>query len=143
MRRRWVGVACCGRKTNGEEKSGAFPLEETPCFTKRKNEKEFSCLVELREFVVAAEHVDDLVRVHLDHLIACWSAVLAWVELAWLLGEHLAHGGCEGEAAVGVDVDFANGAVGSLAELFLRDADGIREFATVGVDDVHILLRDA
>ena len=68
-------------------------------------------LVELSKLVVAAEHVDNLVLVHLLHHVACRTAVLTWVELSRLLCEYLAHSGCEGKTRVRVDVDLADGAL--------------------------------
>ena len=52
-------------------------------------------LVELSELVVRAQHLNDLVLVHLLHLVASRTAVLTWVELSWLLVEHLANGSGE------------------------------------------------
>lgn len=74
------------------------------------------------------------------HLVAGRAEVFARVELTGLGGEHLADSGCHGQTAVGVDVDLANIHLGSLAELFLGDADGVGQFAAVFVDHVHIFL---
>ena len=93
------------------------------------------------KLVVGAEDVDDLVDVHLLHALAGRLEVLARVEVVGVLGEVLADGGGHGEAAVGVDVNLADGALGSLAELLLGDAHGGLQGATVGVDGVHLVLR--
>ena len=95
----------------------------------------------LFSLAVGAKHVDDFVLVELLHVVAGRTEVLAGVELSGLLGENLAHSGGHGETAVGVDVDLANGALGSLAELFFGDTDGIGELAAIFVDGVDILLR--
>ena len=58
-----------------------------------------------------------------------------------MLGQGLTHTGGVGQAGVGVDVDLADGALGSLAELLLGDTYGVGQVATVLVDDLHILLR--
>ena len=89
---------------------------------------------------VGTEHVDDLVHVKLLHLVTGRSEVLPRIELAGLLVEDLTDGGGHCKTAVGVDVDLADSALGGLAELLLGNTDCIRQFATVGVDDVHILL---
>ena len=54
-------------------------------------------LVELSELVVRAEHVNDLVLVHLLHEVASGTAVLTRVELTWLVVEYLTNssGECE------------------------------------------------
>ncbi len=97
-------------------------------------------LLKLCEFVVGAEHVGDFLAVHFDHHIASGAAVLTRVELSGLLSEGLADASGKGEAAVGVDVDLADGALGGLAELLLGDADGVGELAAILVDDVDVLL---
>ena len=92
---------------------------------------------------VATQHLNDFVLVELGHLVASRTAVLAGIKLARFLNEHLANGSGEGQTAVTVDVDLANGALGSLAQLVLGDTYGIGQVATVGVDDVDILLGHA
>ena len=69
----------------------------------------------LAGFAVGAEDVDDLVDVHLAHLLAGRLEVLARVEVARVLGEVLADGTGHRQAGVGVDVDLADGALGGLA----------------------------
>ena len=90
---------------------------------------------------VGAEYVDDFVLVQLCHQVACGTAVFARVELTGFLGKDFAHGSGEGQTRVGVDIDFSDSRLGSFAELFLGNTHCIRQFASVGVDDVHILLR--
>ena len=65
---------------------------------------------------------------------------LRGVELTGFVMEHLTDGGGHGQTGVGVDVDFANGALGGLAELLFGDTDGIGEFAAELVDGLHIFL---
>ena len=95
----------------------------------------------LLQFVVRAQHIHDLVDVELLHIVAGRAEVLAGVELGGFLGEGLADGGGHGQAAVRVDVDLADGALGGLAELLLGDAHGGFQATTIGVDGVNFLLR--
>ena len=94
------------------------------------------------ELVVGAEHIHDLVHVHLLHVFTSRLEVLARVEVFRMFVEILTDSGSHGETAVRVDVDLANSGLGSFAELFFRNTDGIRELATVGVDGVNFVLRD-
>ena len=50
-----------------------------------------SRLVEVGELVVRAEHVSDLVLVHLLHEVTSGTAVLTGIEFTRLFVEHLAH----------------------------------------------------
>ena len=79
-------------------------------------------------------------HIELLHLVAGRSEVLPGIELTGLLIEDLADGGGHCKTAVGVDVDLADSALGSLAELLLGDTDSVRQLATVGIDDVDIFL---
>ena len=97
-------------------------------------------LVELSEFVVRAKHVNDLVLVHLLHEVASRTAVLTRVELTWLVVEYLANSSGECQTRVAIDVDFANSALSSLAELFFWNTYSVRKCATVSVDDVNVFL---
>ena len=74
------------------------------------------------------------------HFVAGRAEVFAGVELTGFVMEHLTDGGGHGQTGVGVDVDFANGALGGLAELLFGDTDGIGEFAAELVDGLHIFL---
>ena len=91
---------------------------------------------------VAAKNVDDLVHIEFLHLVACRTEVLAGIEFARFLVEYLADccGHCK--TAVGVDVDLADSALGSLAELLFGDTYCIGKFAAMSVDDVDIFLRN-
>ena len=57
-------------------------------------------LVELSELVVRTKHVDDLVLVHLLHLIASGTTELTRVELTWFVVKHLANSSGEGQTRV-------------------------------------------
>ena len=90
--------------------------------------------------VVATQNLNNLVSVKALHLFASGTAVLAGVKLTGLLVEDLAHCSSESETAVAVDVDLANSALCSLAQLLLGDTYSVRHLATVVVDDLNILL---
>ena len=89
---------------------------------------------------VGTENVHDLVGIELLHLVTGRSQILPRVEFARFLIEYLADGCSHGKTGIGIDVDLADCALGSLTELLLRDTYCIRKLATVGVDDVHIFL---
>ena len=48
---------------------------------------------------------------------------------------------CHRETDIRVDVDLANGHLGCLTELFLRNTDRVRHVAAVLVDHLYELLR--
>ena len=79
-------------------------------------------------------------HVELLQLVASRTQVLAGVELGGLLNHHLAHGSGHSQTAVRVDVDLANGALSSLAQLILGNTDSILQGTTELVDDLYILL---
>ena len=81
--------------------------------------------------------------VHLLHALARRAEVLARIEVARILGEVLADRSRHRETGVGVDVDLAHGALRSLAELGLRNADGVGKLAAELVDRVDLVLRNA
>lgn len=91
-------------------------------------------------FAVATEHFFDLVDVEFFHQVACWTAVFTWVEFSWLFSEHLANSSGECQTRVAIDVDFANSALSSLAELFFWNTYSVRKCAAVSVDDVNVFL---
>ena len=101
-----------------------------------------SALAGLFSLAVGTKHVHDLVGVELLHLITGRTEILPRIELARLLVEDLADSGCHGKTGIGIDVDLADSALGSLAKLLLRNTYSVRKFATVGIDDVHIFLWD-
>ncbi len=76
------------------------------------------------------------------HVVASRTQVLAGVEFGGLFSEHATYGGCHGQTAVGVDVDFAYSALGGLAELFFGDTDSVGELAAEHVDGIDFFLRN-
>ena len=81
-------------------------------------------------------------HVELFHLVASGAEVFTGIELTRLVMEYLADccGHCK--TAVRVDVDLADCALGSLAELLLGDTYCVRKVAAVLIDDVDIFLRN-
>ena len=78
--------------------------------------------------------------VELLHVVAGRTQVLAGVELCGLRGEDLTDGGGHGQTRVGVDVDLADGALGSLTQLLLGNTYGSFQRTAVLVDRVDLLL---
>ena len=97
-------------------------------------------LVELGEFAVGAEHVHNLVGIHSLHALASLAAILTGIEVLGMFSKRLTYTSSECETGIGVDVDLADGALRSLAELFLGNTYGIGELATELVDDIHLFL---
>ena len=96
----------------------------------------------IESVVGGAEHVDDFVLVEFLQHVAGGTEILAGVEFRGLFHEDLADASGHGETAVGVDVDLADGGLGSFAELVFADADGVLQLAAVLVDHLHVFLRD-
>ena len=69
-------------------------------------------LVEVGQFVVRAQHFNNLVLVLLLHVVASGTEVLAGVKFTRLFGKYLTDGSGHGQAGVRVDVDLANGTLG-------------------------------
>src|SRR5574344_1830655 len=69
------------------------------------------------------EDINVFVHVHFLKLVACWSQVFAWVKFIWVLKEHFADCGCHCQAAVRVNVDFANSRLCCLSKLLFRNAN--------------------
>ena len=44
--------------------------------------------------VVRTKHINNLVNVKLLHIVTCWTQVLTWIELRWLLCKYLAYSSC-------------------------------------------------
>ena len=80
--------------------------------------------------------------VELGHQVTCRTAVLTRIELCRFLCEHFADSSGERQTAIGVDVNLADSRLGSLAELLLRNTYCVRQFASVFVDHIYILLRN-
>ena len=96
----------------------------------------------LSQLDVRPQNVSDLMLVELYHQVTSRTAVLTWVELTWLLSKYLANSGSKCQTRVRVNVDLTNCTCSSLTQLLLWDTYCIWQLATVGVDDVHILLRN-
>ena len=75
------------------------------------------------------------------HVLAGRAEVFARVKFTRFFGKHAAYGSRHGQAGVRVDVDFANSALGSLAQLLFGNAYGIGQFAAELVDGVNLFLR--
>ena len=88
----------------------------------------------------AAENVYNLVLVKFLHVVASRAEVFAGVEFAWFLKEYATNGGGHGQTAVRVNVDFADSALGGLAELLFGDTDGIGKLTAKHVDGINLLL---
>ena len=54
----------------------------------------------LCELAVRAEHIYNLVDVHLLHCLAGWCQILTWVEVTWVLSQILADSSCHGKTRV-------------------------------------------
>ena len=94
------------------------------------------------ELAIASEHIHNLVDVHLLHVLAGGLQILARIEVSRMLSQVLADGSSHGETRVRVDVDLADSALGSLAELLLGNTDGSVELAAKLVDGVHLVHRN-
>ena len=90
----------------------------------------------------AAQNVDQLVGDHVLDSLTGRLQVLARVKVRRMQREVLADRSGDRQTDVGVDVDLADSALGSLAEHFLRDADRVRHRAAVLVDLINKFLRN-
>ena len=90
----------------------------------------------------AAEDVDQLVLDHFLDVVAGGLEVLARIEVIRMLDEVGADGAGHGQTQIGVDVDLADRAAGSLTQLLLGDADRVGHAAAVGVDHLDEFLRN-
>ena len=104
-----------------------------PCFVY------VSVYLALSELTVAAEHIHNLVDVHLLHVLASGLQILTRIEVSRMLGQVLADGSGHGQTRVGVDVDLADSTLRSLTQLLLGDTDGGLEVATELVDGVDLV----
>jgi len=82
------------------------------------------------------------VLVELDEVVASVSEVLAGVVVLRVVDKVLADSSGHSKTTIRVDVDLANGALDSLADLVLGDADSVLDLSTVLVDGGNMLLRD-
>ena len=79
-------------------------------------------------------------HIELLQLVTSGTQVLAGVELSRVVNEDLAYSSGHSQTAVRVDVDLANSALSSLAELLLGNTYCVLQSTTVSVDDLHVLL---
>ena len=84
-------------------------------------------LVEVGEFVLRAEYFNNLVLVEFLHVVASGTEILARVKFTGFFSEGLTDGSGHSQARVRVDVDFANCAGSSLAELLFGNSDCVGE----------------
>lgn len=77
------------------------------------------------------------------HFVACGAEIFARVEFSGLFSQDAAHGGGQGKAAVGVDIDFAYGTFCGPAKLLFGNTYCIGQFSAMGVDYINIFLRYA
>ena len=96
----------------------------------------------LSKVTVGAEHFHNLVDVHFLHVFASRLEILTGIEVVRMLSEVLTDGSGHGKTGVRVDVNLADSALSSLAELLLGDTDGIGECTTELVDSSNLFLRN-
>ena len=84
--------------------------------------------------MITAQNVHDLVSNHGLDGSTGGLQILTGIEVAGMLIEVLTDGGSHGQTQVRVDVDLADGQLGSVAQLLLRDTDGVGHLAAVLVD---------
>jgi hypothetical protein len=99
-------------------------------------------LVAVSELVIRAEHVSDLLLVHVCHVSTSDLAILTRIEVLRMQSEGLTDTSSVSQTRVRVDVDLADSALSSLAELILWDTNSVGELPSIFVDDVDILLRN-
>jgi len=86
--------------------------------------------------------VASLVLVESDQVVTSVSEVLTRIVVLGVIDEVLADSSSHGKTTIRVDVNLADGALDSLADLVLGDTDGVLNLATIFVDGLHVLLRD-
>jgi len=93
-----------------------------------------------------ARRVEDLITalvlVESDEVVTSVGEVLTRIVVLGVLDKVLADSSSHGETTIRVDVDLADGALDSLADLVLGDTDGVLDLATELVDGLDVLLRN-
>jgi hypothetical protein len=112
-----------------------FPVRKAFIYINRCN-----CL--LSELTVRTKYLLDLVDVHLLHVLTSGLQILTRIEVVRMLSEILTDGSGHGKTRVRVDVDLANSALRSLAELLLRNTYSVGQVTTELVDGVNLVLRN-
>ena len=100
------------------------------------------CARLLGELAVRTKHIHNLVDVHLLHVLTSWLQVLARIEVIGVLSQVLTDSSSHSQTRVRVDVDLANSALRSLAELLLGDTYCVGQVTTELVDSVNLVLRN-
>ena len=90
-----------------------------------------------------AEHFAVFAHIQLFERGTGGTEIFAGVEFSRFFVENFTDGSGHCQTAVRVDVDFANRALGSFAELIFTDTDGIFELSAVFIDDFDQILRHA
>jgi len=86
--------------------------------------------------------VTGLVLVKSDEVVTSVSEVLTRIVVLRVVNEVLTDSSSHGKTTIRIDVNLADGALDSLADLILGDTDGVLNLATVLVDGLHVLLRN-
>jgi len=86
--------------------------------------------------------ITSLVLVESDEVVTSVSEVLTRIVVLGVINEVLTDSSSHGKTTIRVDVDLADGALDSLADLILWDTNGVLNLTTVLVDGLHVLLRD-
>ena len=94
------------------------------------------------DFVCRAEHALDFVSDDVINELTAVFEVLPRVEVIWMGSQMLADAGCQAQAQVRVDVDFADGHGSSFTELVFRNTDSVGQIAAVFVDDFDVFRND-
>ena len=90
--------------------------------------------------VGGAKNVGVLVHIHFLQLLAGRSEIFARIEFGRFVVKHFTNHRRHRQAAIAVDVDLADRALGCSAELFFGDSDGVFQFTAIFVDFLHVLL---
>ena len=94
------------------------------------------------KLVVATKNLNDLVNIHLLHVLASGLQILTGIEVAGILVEVLADSSSHSQTRVRVDVNLANSALRSLTQLLLGDTYCIGQLTAVGIDGINLVLRN-
>ena len=94
------------------------------------------------KLIVATKNINNLVHIHLLHVLASGFQILTRIEVARILIEVLADSSSHSQTSVRVDVDFATCALRSLPQLLLGDTYSIGQLTAVSVDGINLLLRN-
>jgi len=82
------------------------------------------------------------VLVELDKVVTSVSEVLTRIVVIGMLNKVLTDSSSHGKTTIGIDVNLADGALDSLADLVLGNTNSVLNLATELVDGLHMLLRN-